>query len=50
MSTIQELRNRRWAPYLLPAVVLVAVALSSRSSARRSTASWTTASSRSRTW
>ena len=27
MSTIQELRRRRWAPYLLPAVVLVAVAI-----------------------
>jgi len=27
MSAIQELRRRKWAPYLLPAVVLVAVAI-----------------------
>ena len=27
MSTIQDLRRRRWAPYLLPAVVLVGVAV-----------------------
>ena len=50
MTAIQELRTRPWAKYLLPGVVIVAVGAASRSSARRSTASWTTASSRSPTW
>jgi hypothetical protein len=27
MSTLQELRRRRWAGYVLPAVLLVAVAI-----------------------